>query len=74
MADNRNPNQLDTAENERVFREDILPETLRNNSVFRLIDTPTMLVVGSQPGAGKSHSIESIEADFAGRGGGTGSP
>ena len=28
-----------------------------------------MLVVGGQPGAGKSNSIKGIEADFAGRGG-----
>jgi Mrp family chromosome partitioning ATPase len=69
MPDNRNPYRLDTAENERIFREEILPEKLRNNPGLRPGDTPAMLVVGGQPGAGKTNSIKGLEADFANRGG-----
>ena len=68
MGDNRNPHQLDPAENERIFREQILPKLLDNNPTLRSIDTPTMLVVGGQAGAGKSKSINEIRADFASRG------
>lgn len=69
MADNRNPHKLDPIENERIFREKILPNLLDKNPTLRPSDTPTMLVVGGQPGAGKSNSIKGIEADFAGRDG-----
>ncbi len=69
MSDNRNPHKLDAAENERVFRERILPNILKNNSALLPSDTPTMLAVGGQPGAGKSNAIKGIEAEFAGRGG-----
>jgi Ni2+-binding GTPase involved in maturation of urease and hydrogenase len=69
MSDNRNPHRLDTTENERIFREEILPEKLRNNPGLLPSDTPTMLVVGGQPGAGKSHSITAIKEDFSSRGG-----
>jgi hypothetical protein len=69
MSDNGNPHKLDPAENERVFRERILPNTLKNNSALLPSDTPTMLAVGGQPGAGKSNAIKGIEAEFADRGG-----
>lgn len=69
MSDNRNSHKLDPVENERVFREKILPNILDNNPALRPSSAPTMLVVGGQPGAGKSNSIKGIEAEFAGRGG-----
>ncbi len=69
MSDNGNPHKLDPAENERVFRERILPNILKNNSALLPSDTPTMLAVGGQPGAGKSNAIKGIEAEFADRGG-----
>lgn len=69
MSDNRNPYRLEPIENERIFREQILPDILNKNPTLRPNDTPTMLVVGGQPGAGKSHSINEIKAEFAGRSG-----
>ena len=68
MSDNRNPHKLDPAENERVFREEVLPRTLGRNPTLRPSESPTMLVVGGQPGAGKTNSINSIKADFTERG------
>ncbi len=69
MSDSRNPHKLDAVENERVFREEVLPKILNRNPALRPSDTPTMLVVGGQPGASKSNSIKGIEAEFAGRDG-----
>jgi hypothetical protein len=69
MPDSSKPHKLGPAESERIFKEEILPQLLRKNPTLIPSDIPTMLVVGGQPGAGKSNAINGIKAEFAERGG-----
>jgi hypothetical protein len=68
MAD-RQEYKLTEAEHELIFRRDVLPYLLATSSELKPSETPMMVIVGGQPGAGKSRSIESVKLDLSSHGG-----
>ncbi|RST44893.1 zeta toxin family protein, partial [Variovorax sp. DXTD-1] len=65
-----NPYLLSEAENERIFREQILPDRLKNaGSNLHPIEHPTMVIIGGQPGSGKSRTMGGVERELAHQGG-----
>jgi predicted ABC-type ATPase len=68
MAD-RQDHQLTEAQNEQIFRRDILPYLLATSGELKPSEAPVMVIVGGQPGAGKSRSIDSVKLDLTSQGG-----
>jgi len=65
-----NPYLLSEAENERVFREEILPKWLKDaGSSLHPVEHPQMVIIGGQPGAGKSRTIGGVERELTHQGG-----
>jgi len=61
---------LTPEENEKIFQEDIKPYLLATATPgITSSDAPVMVMVGGQPGAGKSRSIASVRLDLEKRGG-----
>jgi len=67
--DDRDKHKLTPEQSRHLFQEEILPALLEDTPGLQPSDKPTMVVVGGQPGAGKSTSIGHIEAELASRGG-----
>ncbi|MGH8079796.1 MAG: zeta toxin family protein, partial [Lysobacter sp.] len=67
--DERRKYELGQVESEQRFRESILPTLLERTPELHPSDKPIMVVVGGQPGAGKSTSIRSIAVELASHGG-----
>lgn len=65
MADSQ-AHKLSEAENERIFQQDIKPYLLNACAYGDLqpVRDPAMVMVGGQPGAGKSRSIDSVKLDL----------
>jgi 2-phosphoglycerate kinase len=60
-----NPYRLSKVENERIFREEILPEKLKNiGSNLHPVEHPTLVIIGGQPGAGKSRTMGGVEREL----------
>lgn len=68
MAD-RQDHKLTEAQNEQIFRRDILPYLLATSGELKPSEAPVMVIVGGQPGAGKSRSIDSVKLDLISQGG-----
>jgi len=72
MSD-RLEHKLSEALNERLFREKVVPflldEARKKGLTPHPSEHPTMVMVGGQPGAGKSKSMGAVESEFRGRGG-----
>lgn len=64
--DEANRYRLSPEEHERIFREDIVPELTAH---LRGAERPAAVVLGGQPGAGKSAMQSAAEQEFKGRGG-----
>lgn len=65
-----NPYRLSEAENERFLREEILPEWLkRAGPALHPVEHPTMVIIGGQPGAGKSRTTGGVERELMHQGG-----
>jgi predicted kinase len=65
-----NPYLLSEAENERVFREEILPRWLkRAGPNLHPAEHPQMVIIGGQPGAGKSRTMDGVERELTHQGG-----
>ncbi|MDP9930625.1 zeta toxin family protein [Variovorax paradoxus] len=65
-----NPYRLSEVENERIFREEILPEKIKNiGSNLHPVEHPTMVIIGGQPGAGKSRTMGGVERELTHQGG-----
>ncbi|WP_431111817.1 zeta toxin family protein [Variovorax paradoxus] len=65
-----NPYRLVAAENERIFREEILPEKLKNiGSSLHPVEHPQMVIIGGQPGAGKSRTMGGVVRELMHQGG-----
>ena len=58
--------RLSAAAHERIFREEIVPELTAG---LRGVDRPAAVVLGGQPGAGKSAMQSAAELEFKSRGG-----
>jgi hypothetical protein len=58
--------RLSPEEHERIFREGIVPDLTAG---LRGVDRPAAVVLGGQPGAGKSAMQSAAEREFKGRGG-----
>lgn len=62
--------RLSEEENERIFQRDVKPYLMSIATPgLRSSDEPTMVIVGGQPGAGKSRSIDSVKLDLEKHGG-----
>lgn len=62
--------KLSERENERIFQEDIKPYLLATSiGTLERQEKPIMTMVGGQPGAGKSRSMDSVKDDLATNGG-----
>jgi len=62
--------KLSERENERIFQEDIKPYLIATAvGELQRQDEPTMVMVGGQPGAGKSRSMDSVKTDLEKAGG-----
>jgi hypothetical protein len=62
--------RLFEAENERIFREKILPKWLKDaGSGLHPVEHPQMVIIGGQPGAGKSRTMGGVERELAHQGG-----
>ena len=60
-----NPYLLSEAENERVFREEILPKWLKDaGSSLHPVEHPQMVIISGQPGAGKSRTMGGVEGEL----------
>lgn len=69
MSD-RQEYRLSEAENEKIFQNDVKPYLLATASLgLSRSEEPTMVIVGGQPGAGKSRSIDSVRLDLERSGG-----
>lgn len=69
MSD-RQEYRLSEQENERIFQERVKPFLLREASKdLRPSEHPTMVMVGGQPGAGKSKSIAAVRQELEKHGG-----
>lgn len=64
--DGANRYRLSPEEHERIFREEIVPELAAG---LRGADRPAAVVLGGQPGAGKSAMQSAAEKEFHSRGG-----
>lgn len=64
--DEANRYQLSPEAHERIFREEIIPELTAG---LRGADQPAAVVLGGQPGAGKSAMQSAAEKEFHSRGG-----
>ncbi|WP_323004838.1 zeta toxin family protein [Denitromonas sp.] len=64
--DEANRYRLSPEQHERIFREDIVPELTAH---LRGAERPAAVVLGGQPGAGKSAMQSAAEKEFKGRGG-----
>ena len=65
-----NPYLLSEIENERIFRARILPKQLeRAGSGLHPVEHPTMVIIGGQPGAGKSRTMGGVERELTHQGG-----
>jgi predicted ABC-type ATPase len=65
-----NPYLLSEAENERGFREEILPRWLeRAGPNLHSVERPQMVIIGGQPGAGKSRTMGGVERELMHQGG-----
>lgn len=60
---------LDESEHERIFREDIVPKVLGRNHHPESTLHPSLTLVGGQPGAGKSNTINAVRAQSSSQGG-----
>ncbi|MDR1076669.1 MAG: zeta toxin family protein, partial [Xanthomonadaceae bacterium] len=67
--DNRLKYKLSDIQSAYIFEHDILPQVLRKAGPLEPSSKPAMMIVGGQPGAGKSQSIEAITEEFAQHGG-----
>lgn len=77
----RDEYKLSDALNEKIFQERVIPylhkeaetskgaEANKGEVKLRPSDSPTMVLVGGQPGAGKSSSITAVQEEMQGRGG-----
>ncbi|MFH0134863.1 zeta toxin family protein [Variovorax sp. VaC1] len=66
----RQEHRLSEADNERIFQQDIRPYLMATASGdLQAQAEPTMVMVGGQPGAGKSRSIDSVKLDLESHGG-----
>lgn len=69
----RDEYKLSEERNEKIFQERVIPflrdEATKGGTELRKSDSPTMVLVGGQPGAGKSTSIAAVEQEMKGRGG-----
>jgi hypothetical protein len=64
-----NPYLLSEAENERIFRNEILPKWLNDAGPhLHPVEHPQMVIIGGQPGAGKSRTMGGVESELSGRG------
>lgn len=62
--------RLSEAENEKIFQNDVKPYLLATASLgLSRSEKPTMVIVGGQPGAGKSRSIDSVRLHLERSGG-----
>ena len=62
--------RLSDTENEEIFQNDVKPYLLATASLgLSRSEEPTMVIVGGQPGAGKSRSIDSVRLDLERSGG-----
>lgn len=69
MSD-RQEYRLSEAENEKIFQNDVKQYLLATASLgLSRSEEPTMVIVGGQPGAGKSRSIDSVRLDLERSGG-----
>jgi hypothetical protein len=62
--------KLSEAENQRIFEQDVIPYLLA--TAYGKVETraePVMVMVGGQPGAGKSRSMDSVKDDLEHDGG-----
>ncbi|TCM51105.1 zeta toxin [Rhizobium sp. PP-F2F-G48] len=63
MPEPRETHILTPAENERIFRADIAPDYLPGN--LARAERPTLIVLGGQPGAGKTAILTSSQRELA---------
>ena len=62
--------KLTEKENERIFNEDVKPYLMAiSGKELKPSAEPVMVIVGGQPGAGKSRSIDSVRMDLDRQGG-----
>lgn len=62
MADEAANGRLSEAENEHIFRTEILPDYLPDNT--RRVHHPTLIVLGGQPGSGKTALLTTSHAEL----------
>ncbi len=67
MAEEAANGRLSETENERVFRTEILPDYLPDQ--IRAADCPTLIVLGGQPGSGKTALLIASQTELERTGG-----
>lgn len=66
MAELSDHGRLSDAENERIFRTEILPDYLQAETSRS--DRPVLVILGGQPGAGKTALLTSSQTELEGQG------
>lgn len=62
--------RLSETENERIFRKEILPKWLNDAGPnLHSVERPQMVIIGGQPGAGKSRTMAGVERELTHQGG-----
>lgn len=62
MVDETKPGQLPEARNDRIFRTEIMPDYLPDD--IGNAERPTLIVLGGQPGSGKTAVLTAVHAEL----------